>query len=189
MIDTQGIARLAMECLFSTIALSSIQVGTVRTVEAVVSGYFEPFWSYGKNLQTKFTKIFQLYQDKSSSIKFFIYCLQEKLANLRPKLLPKQSLHMSQTVSIPTNQILLTYIKSTFITSHSTLSVKVGSISFLSSSEMDQSNHLSGCHAIGISSLLKSFLYALRCVYSSYNASFKKKLWIKFIIMFNNTCH
>ena len=43
MIDTQGIARLAMECLFSIIALSSIQVGTVGTVEAIVSGYFEPF--------------------------------------------------------------------------------------------------------------------------------------------------
>ena len=129
-------------------------------------------------IREKFTnkihKIFSTISRQVFQYKFFVYCLQEKSANLRPKLLPKQSLHMSQTVSIPTNQILLTYIKSTFITSHSILSVKVGSISFLSSSEMDQSNHLFGCHAIGISSLLTSFLYALCCVYSSYNASFKK---------------
>ena len=45
-----------------------------------------------------------------------------------------------------------------------TLSAKMGSISFLSSSSKHQSHHLVRCHAAGVNPLLISFLNAFRCL-------------------------
>ena len=57
-----------------------------------------------------------------------------------------------------------------------TLSVKIGFNFFYSSSDMHQSHHLVGCQATGINSLLRSFLYALRCL--SLLCQTKSLIWI-----------
>ena len=61
----------------------------------------------------------------------------------------------SQNVQIPPRSILPTH---TFIT----LQIKIGSVSFFSSSDMHQFHHLSGCHATGINSSRNSILSYLR---------------------------
>ena len=105
---------------------------------------------------------------------------------------------MSQNVLIPPNHILLTCTKSIFITcanfSHHLaptletlyhlptlyyfLSINIGSISFSSSSGMDQLHHPVGCHATGIDSLLISFLPALHCL-----SLFSQAISLKLIIV------
>ena len=115
-------------------------------------GEIGTFWAkkITQEKSTKFIKIFELYQ-------IFIHNF------------------LSQNVPINPNHIPSPHTKSIFYLFYqfSSLSVKIGSISFLSSSDMHQSHHLAGCHSADISFLLISFLHVLRCVYSSYNAWFK----------------
>ena len=85
---------------------------------------------------------------------------------------------LSQGLQILSHHILLTRTKNIFTPSanfyhYSTLPVKIVYTPFFSSSEKHQSHHVVGCHAAGIYFLLISFLKALLCVYSSYNASFE----------------
>ena len=57
------------------------------------------------------------------------------------------------------------YVPSTFANFYTTFHQSKTVLFLFLSSDMHQSHHLVGCHAIGIKPLLISFLYVLRCIY------------------------
>ena len=128
----------------------------------VVSGNIKPKKPYKENWQN--SRRFFNYIKSSCIIpcakmsRYFqvIYCLQEESTHFGAKDFElKQVLLCSKIPWFNHLYSINAHLKHLYYSL--TLSLKIGSFSFFSSSDMRQSHHLVGCHATGTNSLLISF--------------------------------